>query len=30
MIGKYPVFTLCGDLRFKDQFPEAQKRLTLA
>ena len=30
MIGKYPVITLCGSTRFKDQFLEAQKRLTLA
>jgi len=29
MIGKYPVITLCGSTRFKDQFLEAQKRLTL-
>lgn len=26
----YPVITLCGSTRFKDQFLEAQKRLTLA
>lgn len=30
MIGKYPVITLCGSTRFKEQFQEAQKRLTLA
>lgn len=30
MIGKYPVITLCGSTRFKEQFLEAQKRLTLA
>lgn len=30
MIGGYPVITLCGSTRFKDQFLEAQKRLTLA
>ena len=30
MIGKYPVITLCGSTRFKDQFLEAQKRLTFA
>ena len=29
MIDKYPVITLCGSTRFKDQFLEAQKRLTL-
>lgn len=29
MEGKYPVVTLCGSTRFKDQFMEAQKRLTL-
>ena len=29
MEGKYPVVTLCGSARFKDQFMEAQKRLTL-
>jgi len=27
--GKYPVITLCGSTRFKDQFMEAQKKLTL-
>ena len=26
---KYPVVTLCGSTRFKDQFLEVQKRLTL-
>ena len=30
MIGKYPVITLCGRTRFKEQFLEAQKNLTLA
>ena len=30
MIGNYPVLTLCGSTRFKNQFLEAQKRLTLA
>ena len=30
MVGKYPVITLCGSTRFKEQFLEAQKRLTLA
>lgn len=29
MVGKYPVITLCGSTRFKDEFIEAQKRLTL-
>ena len=29
MIGKYKVITLCGSTRFKDEFLEAQKRLTL-
>lgn len=29
MVGKFKVFTLCGSTRFKDQFLEAQKRLTL-
>lgn len=28
-MAKYPVVTLCGSTRFKDQFMEAQKRLTL-
>ena len=27
---KYPVVTLCGSTRFKDEFMEAQKKLTLA
>ena len=26
---KYPIITLCGSTRFKDEFMEAQKRLTL-
>ena len=29
MQGPYKVITLCGSTRFKDQFIEAQKRLTL-
>ena len=29
MQGKYPVITLCGSTRFKDQFMDAQKKLTL-
>lgn len=29
MVGGYKVITLCGSTRFKDQFIEAQKRLTL-
>ena len=29
MVGKYNVITLCGSTRFKDEFMEAQKRLTL-
>ena len=29
MITKYPIITLCGSTRFKDEFLEAQKRLTL-
>ncbi len=28
MVGGYPVITLCGSARFKEQFIEAQKRLT--
>ena len=28
MVGKFPVITLCGSTRFKDQFLEVQKRLT--
>lgn len=30
MVGKYKVVTLCGSTRFKEQFMEVQKRLTLA
>ena len=29
MVGKYKVITLCGSTRFKDEFLETQKRLTL-
>ena len=29
MQGKYKVVTLCGSTRFKDEFLEVQKRLTL-
>ena len=29
MVGNYKVITLCGSTRFKEQFMEAQKRLTL-
>lgn len=29
MVGKYPVITLCGSTRFKEQFLETQKHLTL-
>ena len=29
MVGKYLVITLCGSTRFKEQFIETQKRLTL-
>ena len=29
MVGRFPVITLCGSTRFKEQFLEAQKRLTL-
>lgn len=29
MIGKYKVITLCGSTRFKEEFLEIQKRLTL-
>jgi hypothetical protein len=29
MVGKFKVITLCGSTRFKDEFIEAQKRLTL-
>ena len=30
MKKKYPVITLCGSTRFKEEFMEAQKELTLA
>lgn len=30
MVGNYQVITLCGSIRFKEQFYEQQKRLTLA
>jgi hypothetical protein len=30
MVGKYKVITLCGSTKFKDEFIEAQKRLSLA
>ena len=30
MVGNSPVITLCGSTRFKEQFLEVQKRLTLA
>ena len=30
MIGTYPVITLCGSTRFKNEFMEVNKRLTLA
>lgn len=30
MVGKYKVITLCGSTRFKNEFMEAQKNLTLA
>ena len=30
MVGGYKVVTLCGSTRFKEEFMEAQKRLTLA
>jgi hypothetical protein len=30
MGGKYKVITLCGSTRFKDEFMEVQKRLSLA
>lgn len=30
MVGKYTVITLCGSTRFKEQFFDAQKSLTLA
>ena len=29
MVGKYKVITLCGSTRFKEQYIETQKRLTL-
>ena len=29
MVGTYKVVTLCGSTRFKDEFMQAQKRLTL-
>jgi hypothetical protein len=29
MVGNYKIITLCGSTRFKDEFMEAQKRLTL-
>jgi len=29
MVDKYPVITLCGSTRFKNEFMMAQKRLTL-
>ena len=29
MIGNYKIVTLCGSTRFKNEFMEAQKRLTL-
>ncbi len=29
MVGKYPVITLCGSTKFKNQFIEIQKKLTL-
>ncbi len=29
MVGNYKVVTLCGSTRFKNEFMEAQKRLTL-
>lgn len=29
MLGKYPVITLCGSTRFKEQFMAVQKQLTL-
>jgi hypothetical protein len=30
MVGKYKVVTLCGSTRFKDEFMETQKQLTLS
>jgi hypothetical protein len=29
MVGNYKIITLCGSTRFRDEFIEAQKRLTL-
>lgn len=29
MVGKYKVITLCGSTKFKEQYIETQKRLTL-
>ena len=29
MVGNYKVITLCGSTKFKEQYIEAQKRLTL-
>lgn len=29
MVGNYPVITLCGSTRFKEEFIEVQKQLTL-
>ena len=29
MVGKYKVITLCGSTKYKDEFLEEQKRLTL-
>ena len=29
MVGKYKVITLCGSTKFKEQYLEVQKRLTL-
>ncbi|MHC1702359.1 MAG: hypothetical protein AB9846_00495 [Tenuifilaceae bacterium] len=29
MVGKYKVITLCGSTKFKNEFIEAQKRLTI-
>ena len=29
MVGKYKVITLCGSTKLKEQYLEAQKRLTL-
>jgi len=29
MIGRYKIITLCGSTRFRNEFLEAQKRLTL-